>query len=45
MLYEGGRKSIPKEEFEKHAYLVERTDRALVDNLVHVGKLEWRLCS
>ncbi|PFL57687.1 Holliday junction resolvase RecU [Bacillus cereus] len=45
MLYDGGRKSIPREEFEKHAYVVERTDRALVDYLVHVDKLDWPLCS
>lgn len=45
MLYDGGRKSIPREEFEKHAYVVERTNRALVDYLVHVDKLDWPLCS
>lgn len=45
MLYDGGRKSIPREEFEQHAYVVERTDRALVDYLVHVDKLDWPLCS
>ncbi|MDY8165809.1 Holliday junction resolvase RecU [Bacillus thuringiensis] len=45
MLYDGGRKSIPREEFEQHAYVVERTDRALVDYLVHVDKLEWPVCS
>ncbi|SEG86889.1 recombination protein U [Bacillus sp. ok061] len=39
MLYDGGRKSIPREEFEKHAYVVERTDRALIDYLVHVDRL------
>jgi len=45
ILYDSGRKSIPREEFEKHAYVVERTDRALVDYLVHVDKLEWPICS
>ncbi|WP_426952849.1 Holliday junction resolvase RecU [Bacillus mycoides] len=45
MLYDGGRKSIPREEFENHAYVVERTDRALVDYLLHVDKLEWPVCS
>ncbi|PFC85151.1 Holliday junction resolvase RecU [Bacillus anthracis] len=45
MLYDGGRKSIPREEFEKHAYVVERTDRAPVDYLIHVEKLDWPLCS
>ncbi|WP_240519811.1 Holliday junction resolvase RecU [Bacillus thuringiensis] len=39
MLYDGVRKSIPREEFEKHAYVVERTDRALVDYLVNVDKI------
>ncbi|TKI83263.1 Holliday junction resolvase RecU [Bacillus mycoides] len=45
MLYDGGRKSIPREEFEQHAYVVERTNRALVDYLVYVDKLDWPLCS
>gem|GEM_PF-3724842 len=45
MLYDGGRKSIPREEFEKHAYVVERTDRALVDYLVYVDKLDCPVCS
>ncbi|HDX9631441.1 TPA: Holliday junction resolvase RecU [Bacillus cereus] len=39
--YEGGRKSIPREEFDKHAFIVERTDRALVDYLGHIDKLDW----
>ncbi|MDZ5607045.1 Holliday junction resolvase RecU [Bacillus pseudomycoides] len=41
MLYDGGRKSIPREEFNKRAYIVEHTDRALVDYLFHVDKMKW----
>ncbi|MED1406494.1 Holliday junction resolvase RecU [Bacillus mycoides] len=39
MLYDGGRKSIPREEFEKRAYIVPQTNRALVDYLYHVDEL------
>ncbi|MBT2577440.1 Holliday junction resolvase RecU [Bacillus sp. ISL-8] len=39
MLYDGGRKSIPREEFEKRAYIVPQTNRASVDYLYHVDKL------
>lgn len=39
MLYDGGRKSIPREEFEKRAYIVPQTNRAAVDYLYHVDKL------
>ncbi|QIW21210.1 Holliday junction resolvase RecU [Bacillus thuringiensis] len=45
MLYDAGRKSIPRDEFNKRAYIVEQTDRAPVDYLLHVDKLEWPLCS
>ncbi|ARJ26005.1 Holliday junction resolvase RecU (plasmid) [Bacillus mycoides] len=45
MLYDGGRKSIPRKEFDKHAYVVEQTNRAPVDYLLHVDKLEWPVCS
>ncbi|PGA51081.1 Holliday junction resolvase RecU [Bacillus toyonensis] len=39
MIYDGGRKSIPREEFEKRAYIVPQTNRAAVDYLYHVEKL------
>ncbi|WP_144499267.1 Holliday junction resolvase RecU [Bacillus sp. FDAARGOS_235] len=39
MLFNGGRKSIPREEFEKRAYIVPQTNRASVDYLYHVDKL------
>ncbi|EJR24594.1 Holliday junction resolvase RecU [Bacillus cereus] len=45
MLYDAGRKSIPRDEFNKRAYIVEQTDRAPVDYLLHVDKLEWPHCS
>lgn len=35
----GGRKSIPIEDFEVYGYLVERTNRALLDYLLHADKL------
>lgn len=35
----GGRKSIPKDEFEIYGYEVERTDRAALDYLLWVDKL------
>ncbi|TKJ05926.1 Holliday junction resolvase RecU [Bacillus cereus] len=41
MLYDGGRKSIPRSEFDKRAFRVEQTDRALVDYLHHVDKIRW----
>lgn len=41
MLYDGGRKSIPRKEFEERAYAVEQTNRAPVDYLLQVDKLEW----
>ncbi|WP_242136614.1 Holliday junction resolvase RecU [Bacillus cereus group sp. BfR-BA-01360] len=44
MLYDNGRKSIPREEFEKRAYVVKRTNRALVDYLQQVEKLKWPIC-
>ncbi|OKA29192.1 Holliday junction resolvase RecU, partial [Bacillus cereus] len=34
-------KSIPRKEFEERAYAVEQTNRAPVDYLLHVDKLEW----
>ncbi|BAR85816.1 Holliday junction resolvase RecU [Bacillus cereus] len=37
----GGRKSIPRSVFDNRTYLVKSTDRALVDYLHHVDKLEW----
>ena len=37
----GGRKSIPRAVFNDKAYLVKPTDRALVDYLYYVDKLEW----
>lgn len=39
MLYDGGRKSIPRKEFEKRAYIVPQTNRVAVDYLYHVDKL------
>ncbi|PEB56227.1 Holliday junction resolvase RecU [Bacillus pseudomycoides] len=41
----GGRKSIPRSVFDERAYLVKPTNRALVDYLLHVDKLEWSICS
>lgn len=35
----GGRKSIPLEDFEVYGYLVNQTKRAAVDYLVHVDKM------
>ncbi|MDM5430268.1 Holliday junction resolvase RecU [Bacillus mycoides] len=37
----GGRKSIPRAVFDNRAYLVKPTDRALVDYLYYVDRLEW----
>lgn len=35
----GGRKSIPREDFDYYAYAVEKTKRAILDYLVYVDKL------
>lgn len=35
----GGRKSIPKEDFDYYAYSVEKTKRAALDYLIYVDKL------
>jgi recombination protein U len=35
----GGRKSIPREDFDYYAYAVEKTKRAALDYLVHVDKM------
>ncbi|MCQ6324943.1 MULTISPECIES: Holliday junction resolvase RecU, partial [Bacillus cereus group] len=37
----GGPKSIKREVFDERAYLVTPTNRALVDYLYYVDKLEW----
>ncbi|WP_018782932.1 Holliday junction resolvase RecU [Bacillus sp. 95MFCvi2.1] len=38
---EGGRKSIPRSVFDERSYLIKPTNRALVDYLYYVDKLEW----
>ncbi|PFP88686.1 Holliday junction resolvase RecU [Bacillus cereus] len=37
----GGRKSIPRAVFNEKSYLIKPTNRALVDYLHYVDKLEW----